>query len=123
MSEEPTRSIIRSPGTKGNVQLEYVPGVIRVHSVPEYQLEGLAAGSTPLAFGGACAVGGAFLTALASLLTVEMGVYVFAGFVATLISTGILTLYFGAIAIRDHRKTQKRLADIKAGRITYPDQS
>ena len=55
-----------------------------------------------------------------TLVTVDIGVYVFAGFVARLITTSDLTVFFGLAARRDHQKAKQRLEDIKAGRPAYP---
>ncbi len=114
------RSIIRPPGRRGEAQLEWVPMVIRLHTVPEYQLEGLAEGGTTMNLGLAGMTFGAAVTAAVTLVTVDMGVYVFAGFVAGLIATSGLTVFFGNAARRDQQRTKQRLEDIKAGRTAYP---
>jgi hypothetical protein len=102
------------------MQIEYVPTVVRVHYVPEYQLEGLATGGATVNLGLAGMTFGAAVTIIVTLVTVDMGAYAFASFVAALIATSGLTAFFGSAAYRDHQKARRQLDAIKAGKPIFP---
>lgn len=89
-----------------------VPRVVPFHSLTESGIEALFESGTSLhmAFLGMAA--GAFVSVIASLVSANMSDRVLASFIAGLILTGVLVVYFSVRAGLDYRHARRRVRTI-----------
>ena len=94
--------------------IRYARREVTVHQVTDGELDTVASlsNSVHLALLGMC--GGAFLTLLITLLTVQISdAHAFMGFVGATIVTFIGTLYFGINARISYKSAERKLKEIK----------
>lgn len=115
MSEQRQPALRRGDGRE-RVTMTFMPREVRMHYVSETELDDLKSGwaSPSLALFGVTF--GAAVTAVVTILTVEMSAQLFAGFVGAAIATTCLTVLFGVQAVREYRALTRRVNEIKATR-------
>ena len=97
--------------------VEYVPRSMRMIPISSHELDNVASlgNSIHLTFFGLCA-GAAIAFAIVLTTGNVTDPMTHAGYIAVLIASGVLSLYFGIRGVIDYRAAKRKLSDIKCGK-------